>query len=63
MQRTVFGRENRSNQFDKLIIPVELCERPGPGTYGHYTQFNNSVKHASTVRAKNQLIKKAAQPA
>ena len=42
--KTVFGRENRSNQFDKLILPIERTGGPGPGSYAHYTYFNNDEK-------------------
>ena len=35
--RAVFGRENRSRQFDSLIAPIELIQMPGPGQYSHQT--------------------------
>ena len=51
MQRAVFGREDRERQFTKLLKPIELTDRPGPGQYSHYTQFNNDTKLASSVRS------------
>lgn len=35
--RAVFGREDRSNQFDKLILPMERVDGPGPGSYRHFS--------------------------
>jgi len=46
MMRTRFGREDRSRKFDKALVPEELIERPGPGSYAHFTQFNNDSKEA-----------------
>ena len=57
MMRTCFGREDRSNQFDRLLKPIELTERPGPGSYRHFTQFNNEAKLASSI-----VLKKTSQP-
>ena len=46
----MFGRENRSNKFDQLLLPIEKIEAPGPGSYSHYTQFNNKHKLAQSMR-------------
>ena len=35
--KTVFGRENRSREFEKLILPKNRVDAPGPGQYAHYT--------------------------
>lgn len=37
MLRAVFGKEDRSAQFNKLLKPMELTDMPGPGTYAHWT--------------------------
>jgi hypothetical protein len=40
-RKTVIGKESRDKEFVKLITPLEKMNMPGPGTYAHYTGFNN----------------------
>lgn len=47
MMRPRFGREDRSNKFDSALVPADLTERPGPGSYAHFTQFDSEAKQAS----------------
>ena len=49
MGKTVFGRTSRDREFDKLLSPKAVCEVPGPGSYAHYTEFNNDEKGRLTV--------------
>lgn len=53
MMRTRFGREDRDREFTKLLKPIELVDRPGPGQYCHQTQFDNRAKYASSVKNNN----------
>ena len=48
---TVFGRENRSKQFDLQIMPKEKFMVPGPGNYAFYTQFDNDEKFMRSISA------------
>ena len=53
--RAVFGRENRSDQFAQILRPKEKSERPGPGSYCHYTQFNNDAKTESMMKSQMKV--------
>lgn len=37
MMRPRFGREDRSKEFDSALVADDLVERPGPGSYAHFT--------------------------
>ncbi len=37
--KNVMGKESRDKEFIKLITPLD--NMPGPGSYAHYTRFNN----------------------
>ena len=51
MGKTVFGKEDRSRQFTKLLLPGDSHEVPGPGRYAHYTKFNNLAKERRSLLA------------
>ena len=55
MRRTVFGREDRSSMFDKIILPSEIYHVPGPGSYAHYTGFDNDEKFNIAMNAASRL--------
>ena len=49
-RRTVFGKEDRSKVFERMLVNKIQHEIPGPGQYAHYTEFNNDEKFSSSLK-------------
>lgn len=58
-RRTVFGKEDRSKLFLKQLVARAAIETPelGPGSYAHYTDFNNDEKFSRSLNWKTNKYK------
>ena len=60
-RKTVMGKESRNKEFIKLITPLD--NMPGPGSYAHYTRFNNDQKLLSLRHIKKNARSSKNSPA